>query len=262
MYTLLIADDDLVTREGLVRHVPFAKLGITTVRTTDDGQNALALCAQIRPDIVLSDIRMPRMDGIAFVSALRRELPDTVVLFMSAFTEKEYFKSAIQLRAIRFVEKPIDMDEMVSALSDAVTQVRAARERQARYPEPAVESEPSGHEEPRAQTPTVQNPTVQAVMRYTRQHFADPSLSVETLSAHVGLTAAYLSALFKQATGNTLNRFITDIRIGHAKKLLHTHTRVGNIARAVGFYDSDYFAKVFRKHTGMTPSDYRKRLVL
>ena len=256
MYTLLIADDDLVTREGLVRHVPFAKLGISTVRTTDDGQNALALCTQIRPDIVLSDIRMPRMDGIAFVTALRRELPDTVVLFMSAFTEKEYFKSAIQLRAIRFVEKPIDMEEMVTALTDAVAQV------QARHPEPQVKNEPSADEEARATTLTVQNPTVQAVMRYTRRHFSDPSLSVETLSAHVGLSAAYLSALFRQATGDTLNRFITDIRIGHAKKLLHTHTRVGKIAKEVGFYDSDYFAKVFRKHTGMTPSDYRKRLVL
>ena len=258
MCTLLIADDDLVTREGLVRHVPFAKLGISAVRTTDDGQNALALCARFRPDIVLSDIRMPRMDGIAFVTSLRRELPDTVVIFMSAFTEKEYFKSAIQLRAIRFVEKPIDMDEMVAALADAVTQRREARTRQALHPEPAT----AAQEAPRAEQLTVQNPTVQAVMRYTRQHFADPSLSVETLSAHVGLTAAYLSALFKQATGDTLNRFITDIRMNQAKKLLHTHTRVGNIAREVGFYDSDYFAKVFRKHAGMTPSEYRKRLVL
>lgn len=262
MCTLLIADDDLVTREGLLRHVPFAKLGISGVRTTDDGQNALALCAQIRPDIVLSDIRMPRMDGIAFVTALRRELPDTVILFMSAFTEKEYFKSAIQLRAIRFVEKPIDMDEVVAALADAVTQARKVRAREAPHPEPVFGGEPPSEEEAGAQNLTVQNHTVQAVMRYTRQHFADPSLSVETLSAHVGLSAAYLSALFKQATGDTLSRFITDTRIAHAKKLLHTHVRVGNIAREVGFYDSDYFAKVFRKHTGMTPSDYRKRLVL
>ena len=235
MCSLLIADDDLVTREGLVRHVPFARLGIGAVRTTDDGQNALALCMQARPDIVLSDIRMPRMDGIAFVAALRQELPDTVVLFMSAFTEKEYFKSAIQLRAIRFVEKPIDMDEMVAALTDAVAQVRAARARKALYPGHALTDESAVDEGTRAESLTVQNPTVQAVMRYTMQRFSDPALSVETLSAHVGLSAAYLSALFKQATGDTLNRYIADIRIGHAKKLLRTHTRVGNIAREVGF---------------------------
>lgn len=124
MYKLLIVDDEAITRNGIIKHVPFEKYEITQISQADDGVNALELAKSFCPDIVLSDIKMPRMDGITFANELKKLNPDCMLIFMSAYSDKEYFKKAIKLKAVSYVEKPIDIDELEAALKNAVEEVR------------------------------------------------------------------------------------------------------------------------------------------
>ena len=91
--TLLIIDDEELTRTGIVETMNWPELGIGTVLQADDGVRGLEMARLHRPDIMLCDIRMPRMDGIEMLSQIESFLPDTIVIFMSGYSDKEYLKT-------------------------------------------------------------------------------------------------------------------------------------------------------------------------
>lgn len=123
MYSVLIADDEAATRNGLKAFLDWKSLGVEQVLLASDGAEALRLAKQEKPDIIISDIRMPKLNGIAFTTKLREALPHVRLIFISGYSDKEYMKSAIQLRAIRYVEKPIAPQELYSALKEAVSEL-------------------------------------------------------------------------------------------------------------------------------------------
>ncbi|WP_165443976.1 response regulator transcription factor [Lachnoclostridium sp. Marseille-P6806] len=128
---LLIADDEKLTREGIQSGMDYGALGFYEVRTADDGRHGLEVCADFAPDVVLTDVRMPRMDGIQMAERLQEMYPDIAIVFMSGYSDKEYLKAAIRLRAVSYVEKPIVLDEVRETLKEAAQRVRAQkRERQ------------------------------------------------------------------------------------------------------------------------------------
>lgn len=117
---LLIVDDEELTREGLIASLDWEALGIHQIFQADDGMNALNIARLQKPDIILSDVRMPRMDGIQMVERLEKFLPDTSVIFMSGYSDKEYLKAAIKLKAINYVEKPLNPEEIKEAVIEAI----------------------------------------------------------------------------------------------------------------------------------------------
>ena len=101
---------------------------------------------------------------------------------------------------------------------------------------------------------------VQKATDYIGEHCADRDLSIRVLAEHVGLTPAYLSNLFKKETGVTVGQYLLDVRIGRAKHLMKDpQKKIYEIADQVGYEDVDYFARVFKRATGMTPSEYRRK---
>ena len=117
---LLIVDDEELTREGLIASLDWSALGIEQIFQADDGVNALDIARAQKPDIILCDIRMPRMNGIQLVERLEEFLPDTSVIFMSGYSDKEYLKAAIKLKAINYVEKPLNPEEIKEAVLEAI----------------------------------------------------------------------------------------------------------------------------------------------
>ena len=129
---LLIADDELLTREGLASSIDWESLGIHQIFQADDGLRALHIAKLQEPDIILSDIRMPRMNGIELVEKLTELLPDTSIIFMSGYSDKEYLKAAIKLKAIDYVEKPLNPEEVQKTVAEAIRrrqQVLRSRQR-------------------------------------------------------------------------------------------------------------------------------------
>jgi two-component system response regulator YesN len=121
---LLIVDDEFYTRQGILSDLDFRALGIDDVAEADDGLNALEVARSLKPDIVLADVRMPRMDGVAMSIELRKAYPRCRIVFMSGHADKEYLKGAIEVGALRYIEKPFRTEELREALEDAVRQLR------------------------------------------------------------------------------------------------------------------------------------------
>ncbi len=118
--TLLIVDDEKATREGLRAALNFTALGIDSVFEADNGLEGLKTASSVSPDIIISDVRMPRMDGVRMLERVRSFLPDCVFIFMSGYSDKEYLKAAIRLRAVRYVEKPLNFHEMEQAVKESI----------------------------------------------------------------------------------------------------------------------------------------------
>jgi len=120
MIRLLIVDDEQMTRDGLKQYIPWEELGVGAVETAKNGQTALELASVFKPDILLTDVRMPKMDGIQLASRIRKEYPNCKIIFLSGYSDKEYLKSAIHLKAISYIEKPLNIEEITATLKDAI----------------------------------------------------------------------------------------------------------------------------------------------
>ena len=116
---LLIVDDEELTRTGVISSIDWQSIGIQEVLQADDGINGIEMARVHRPDIVLCDVRMPRLDGIAMLEQLEEILPDIVPVFMSGYSDKEYLKAAIKLKAVNYIEKPLNPVEIRDAIMEA-----------------------------------------------------------------------------------------------------------------------------------------------
>lgn len=124
MISVLIADDEKLVRNTMKAVIPWQELGVDAVYEAEDGLKALELSKRVSPSIIISDIKMPHMNGMDFAYAIRKLLPDSKLVFFSAYTDKEYLKGAINLQVDGYIEKPLDPDEVTQLISDLVKSVK------------------------------------------------------------------------------------------------------------------------------------------
>jgi len=117
---LLVVDDESVTRKGLMKYINWNELGVHLVEEARDGIEGIEIATIFHPDIVVSDIRMPGMNGIEFATKIRVLFPESRIIFLSGYSDKEYLKAAIHLNAVSYVEKPINLDELKEVVKRAV----------------------------------------------------------------------------------------------------------------------------------------------
>lgn len=120
MIKLMVVDDEKTTRDGLIDCVPWCELGVEVIAEAEDGIIALDLALQTEPDIIFTDVKMPRMNGIELAEHLKDRLPACKIIFLSGYSDKEYLKSAIQLQAVDYIEKPVDIEEVKKVIRKTV----------------------------------------------------------------------------------------------------------------------------------------------
>ncbi len=127
---LLVADDTPIVRSTVTHIVAQEKLGIQPVIEAGNGEEAVELARQVRPDIVLMDIKMPGLDGLQAAAIIRQELPATKIIILTAYDEFPYVQKALQLGAIDFLLKPVRPAKLAEVLIQAWAQVQAERQQQ------------------------------------------------------------------------------------------------------------------------------------
>lgn len=131
-FKAIVVDDERITRKGLIDYIRWYEFNIEIVGEASDGQEGLELAEKIQPDIMLCDVRMPRMDGIALAKKVKEILPSCKIIFLSAYSDIEYLKSAIQLKAIDYVEKPVNLKEFTELIERTMLLCKEERERRYR----------------------------------------------------------------------------------------------------------------------------------
>ena len=120
MIKMLIVDDERTIRNGLMNHIDWESLGISMVQSSESAQEALSVCEELQPDIVLSDIRMRGMGGIEMCTQIHQKYKNCQIIFVSGYSDKEYLKAAISLGAVDYIEKPVSPELLTAAVRKAV----------------------------------------------------------------------------------------------------------------------------------------------
>lgn len=132
MYKLLIADDEKSTREGLRRFFEREPNGFQLVGVVDGGLPALAMAQEHQPDLLLTDVRMPDIDGLSLARRCAELSKPPHLLIMSSYVETQYMKSALKLHAMNYLIKPIDLTELQETLQKIRQQLDAEAAERAR----------------------------------------------------------------------------------------------------------------------------------
>lgn len=127
----LIVEDESVIRNGMRRHVDWENCGVEEVYTAANAQEAFAVCKTAAPDFVISDICMPGMNGIDLCRALRKNMPELEIIFVTGYEDKEYLKAAIDLGVVGYVEKPIRIAILKEKITEAVRRVNERKKKNA-----------------------------------------------------------------------------------------------------------------------------------
>jgi two-component system response regulator YesN len=120
MYKLLIVDDEKIVLEGLTSAINWQEHQIEVVETASNGHEAFQCIINNPPQIVLADIQMPGLNGLDLIQKVKKVYPDIVFIIISGYTEFDYAKRAIELEAVDYLVKPIEIDEIISVVKKGI----------------------------------------------------------------------------------------------------------------------------------------------
>ncbi|OME99046.1 hypothetical protein BK127_39305 [Paenibacillus sp. FSL H7-0331] len=344
MFSILIVEDEPVVRIGLRALIESETKDFHVIGEAEDGEEALAFARRYAPDLIITDIRMPVMDGLALMESLRREGITAAVFVVSGYGEFEYAQQALRAGAADFLLKPVHADSLTKALdrlrdklqmektiivhdskeqlwsfkaraeqlADDLWNLREAAvdnelealrlEWDAGGPPAAIERKLAGYialmegelrikggprfsfengmpkgghahfesfrelmlgmkELIRSFRNWGYGKLAQAAIDYLDAHYGDPEMSLTKVADHFEMSSANFSHVFKSELRIPFSHYLTRLRMGKAmQQISETSTKVYEIGEAVGFPDYAHFSKMFKKHTGFTPTEYRRKM--
>lgn len=252
MIRVLIADDERLEREALADLVVRRFEHEAVIQTAENGRRAADTAILWEADLILMDIEMPGINGLDAARAVLEQRPECKVIFVTAYSLFQYAHEAMHLGACDYLLKPVDPDEAEAAIRRAIRQIEAGRK--------LAELAPVAPE-PAADTAEAEDRNA-LVMAHVRRYMEDNymfDLSLDSVSEILHISPAYLSVQFKKYQKMNFLDCLTELRINAAKQLLTDPLRsAAEVASMVGYEDASYFARAFKKRTGMTPTQYRR----
>lgn len=263
MIRLLIADDEKLEREALAELVQRRFEREVVLEVAENGRKAADTAVLWGADLILMDIEMPGMSGLDAARAVLAQQPSCRVIFVTAYSLFQYAHEAVHLGACDYLLKPVDPDELEASVRRAMRQIETERkleELAAARPQPEqTETEEEAEDAPEES----ENSQTALVMAHVRRYLEDNymfDLSLDSVGEILHISPAYLSAQFKKYQKMNFLDCLTELRINAAKELLADPFRSSaEVASMVGYEDASYFARAFKKRTGMTPTQYRRQ---
>lgn len=246
MLKVVVVEDEEFVRRGIVLTVDWASVDCVVVGEAADGLAGLETIRRCKPDLVVTDIKMPRLDGVEMLGRLREEGNGVYAIFLTAYSDFSYAQAAVKLGAADYLLKPFHDGELEAAVGRVRDRIRAQAERGAR----AVAGPIDGRGKSKY---------VQETLSYIAEHYNDPEISVASIARFLEVSESHLSHVFRKETSYTIAGCITDCRVRAAmEQLKDCRAKVYEVAERVGYRDVTYFSATFKKVVGLSPSDYQK----
>ncbi|MBA4057190.1 MAG: hybrid sensor histidine kinase/response regulator, partial [Marivirga sp.] len=222
------------------------------VLTSVDGEEGLSMAMEHLPDIIISDIMMPRMNGLVFTNNIKHNerTSHIPVILLTAKADSLSRMEGLKEGADDYLAKPFSMEELQVRVTNLMDQrKRLAAKFREEFNQP--------RQEPEIHEPSIDEKFMMKVRSVIEDNIGNSHFSVEVLAAEMNLSRAQLFRKVKALINTSPSEFINDLRLQRAAKLLLARTdNVAQIGYAVGFNEQSYFAKRFRKKYGVSPSEY------
>lgn len=233
MIKVMLVEDEVGTRNLLRIIVNWEEFHMKIVGEAQNGREALFRMQEEMPDLVVTDIKMPIMDGIALAEEIMEKYPAVKVIIVTAYDDFKYAQKALRAGAVDFILKPLKRQEVKDAL------LRVGRQ---------IETVEEGARD-----------VIDQIRDYMEENYAQSSLSLSKVAEKYYLNSSYLSRTFRKKTGVPFVEYLNKIRIKHACDYLKSgNWKVYEIAEKVGIPNPDYFGRCFRKYMGISVNDYKK----
>lgn len=243
MYRVLVADDELWMTLSIKKLIEKSGLLFRVIGEVMNGVAALEAVEREKPDLLITDIRMPGYDGLELLEQMKKKCLATKVILLSGYAEFEYARKAIRLDAFDYLLKPVKQEQLESTLQELVRVFEGGE---------AVSEFDSQEEE--------NLPMIEEIIRNLQQNYRK-DITLTSIAKKYNMSTSYLSELLKERIGMSFSEYLISKRIQKAKELLADEKlSINEIGEAVGYKDYYYFMKVFKKVVGITPSKYRKNL--
>lgn len=237
---ILIADDEDTIRRGVAKYIQLHSDRFDKIYQAENGQEALDILFQHRPELVLLDVQMPLKNGIEVMQEAKKAGLDPVIVILSGYDEFKYAQQAIRYGAKEYLLKPVRATDILKCLEKL-----------------ADEYYQKDEEEDVQQEGNQINSFVKSARDYVEEHYAE-DVSLQEVAEKIGISAGYLSTMFAQNMDCKFVDYLNQVRIERACTYLEqNYLKTYEIAYRVGFRDEKYFSRVFKKVKGISPKEYR-----
>lgn len=241
-YTVVIIDDEKLIARNIAKKVAECGPAFEVIHVSTHSMEALEFIQTNLPNVVITDIRMPEMDGLQLAKILSEKYPFITCIIISGFDDFSFAQQAIRYDVKDYLLKPLDPDKLRSCLDKISTRLDAMSA------ELRETSEKIGK---------TSEEIVRLVEEYIHKNYELP-INLTSLAESFGFSVSYLTKIFTKYTGFTPARYIKEYRISIAKQMLKTtNLPISIISIKAGFGNQFYFCKTFKNTVGMTPTQYR-----
>ena len=260
MYKVVLVEDSKLLRTGMKYTFDWDSLDCEITGEAENGQEGLTLIRQTQPDIVITDIRMPGLDGLEMIGRLNSEGSGAVFIIISAYSDFSYAQQAVRYGVSDYLVKPFSDAEMLNSLKSACNKVEERRQElllsqrlETVEKSKLITFSPylSGEEG------RIKQEYTRRAIQYIKEHYAE-NIHVSSIADSLKVSESHLSKVFKETMHYTIGEYLTQYRIKEACRLLkNPDYRINEVSEQVGYTDQRYFSVTFKRIMGVTPGSFR-----
>lgn len=249
MLNILVVEDEAPIRDWIVYNISKISDDYKVLGNANNGKEGFELAKKLNPEVIISDIKMPLMDGIELTKNIKEIMPNVYVVLLSNYAEFDYAKQAISYGVFEYLIKsdirPVELKEVFSKIEEDMIIKK----------ELIVNNESESIEVDKYENKYSKSITM--ALEYIDSNYKEP-ICLADISKNVFLSHEYFSRLFKEEVGENFSTYLTNYRLNKAEYLLkNSDMKVGEIALEVGYQNPSYFSKTYKKYKGISPDDDR-----
>ena len=256
MYRVLLVEDEEIIRKGILHSVPWEECGTFVVGEAGNGEEGVQKIEELQPDIVITDINMPMMDGLKMIAETKDKY-SYVAIILTGYSDFEYAMEAIRNGVSGYVLKPLNMEEMKEVLKQAVLEadnIQYLRQRN-------METEAMKQISLLQDIPKQGNdPVVEQILAFISERYQNKIILAD-LEEALHYSERYINQKFQKALGTTVIEYLNRYRIQKALELIQEgNVPMQEIGWQCGIGEYKYFNHVFKKYIGCSAREYQNKI--
>ncbi|MDV8112758.1 response regulator [Bacillus sp. BAU-SS-2023] len=249
MLDIIVVEDEAPIRDWIAYTISNISDEFNVLASASNGKEAYELALNLKPKVIISDIKMPIMGGIELTKKIKEVFPDIYVILLTNYAEFSYAKEAISCGVYEYLVKS---DIRPKELKEILDKVNESEKELEKNKASRLQRENTLSESKDGYSKTIKK-SIDYIHKNYKQH-----ISLQDISNYVFLSHEYFSRLFKEEVGENFSSYLTNYRMKKAESLIkNTDMKISQIAIEVGYTNASYFSRSYKKFKGISPEDDR-----